>query len=146
MAGNERSGRALTFRMSEKELEKKINEYKRLVESGERTAPCWPDFREFLGYLQEDLDEVVNQGIELKGAYYTRALMLKSMGATCENYVLTHPHWRTPATAPIAKLLLAQGYGWTRKYTSVEKGAGGGNSKFEIHFGGSDKRSKQASK
>lgn len=144
MAGNEKSGRCLAFRMSEKELEKRINEYKNQVEDGTRSAPCWPDFREFLGYLQEDLDDVVEQGLKLKGAYYTRAILLKAMGETCENYLLTHPAWRTSATAQTAKLLLAQGYGWTKKYNAADKGPA--KTSIEISFGGSDNRAKKASK
>lgn len=145
MAGNDRSGRCLAFRMSDKQLEERIAEYKRRVDAGEVAAPCWPDFREYLGYLQEDLDEVVKQGLELKGAYYTRALMLKSMGETCENYLLTHPAWRTTATAQTAKLLLAQGYGWTRKYSANDK-SGPDRVDFVVHMGGKDPRAKKASK
>lgn len=144
MAGNQDSGRVLAFRMSEKELEKKIEEYKIKVESGEFNAPCWPHFRSYLGYLQEDLDAVVEQGMSVKGAYYTRALMLRKMGELCETYVATLPFWKENKS--MAKLQLQQGHGWTHKYADADKNKGGGTLELNVLFGGNDPRAKKAGK
>lgn len=144
VAGNGNSGNTLAFKMSEKELEQKIREYNERVESGEFFAACWPHFRNFLGYLQEDLDAVVEQGMSVKGAYYTRALMLRKMGETCEMYLSTLPYWRDNKS--IAKVHLLQGHGWTRKYTDSGKDTNTGPIEIKVAFGGSDPRGKKAAK
>lgn len=149
MANPDNSGKIVGFTMTTEELETKINEYKRMVRDGEVELPYWTDFREFLGIRQEVLDEVVERGYygenARESAYYERALLLKRMGETCENYLATHTNW-CGKNAVKSMMLLKQGLGWTKKYLDERTAKNDGPGRFEIRFGGSDSRSKQATK
>jgi hypothetical protein len=120
MANGDNSGRIVGFNMSEKELDEKIQQYKDMVKAGDVVLPYWTDFREFLGILQDALDEVMERGYFGDGAresaYHERALMIKRMGETCENYLNTHPNWGGK-NAVKSMMLLKQGLGYTKKYT-----------------------------
>lgn len=149
MANPDNSGKIVGFTMSQDEMERRINEYKRMVRDGKIELPYWTDFREFLGVRQEVLDEVVERGYYAEGAqesaYHGRALMLKSMGETCENYLATHPNW-SGKNAVKSMMLLKQGLGWTKKYIDERTASKGGPTSFSISFGGSDPRAKKAAK
>lgn len=148
MASSDNSGKIVGFKMSQDELEKKINEYKQLVKDGVIELPFWTDFREFLGIRQEVLDEVMERGYFSEGAsesaYHERAVMLKRMGETCENYLATHPNWGGKNSVK-SMMLLKQGLGWTKRYVD-DRGGKSGPSTFEIRFGGSDPRASKAAK
>ena len=79
MAGNQDSGRVLAFRLSDKELEKRIDEYKAMVDAEQIPRASWANFCAYLGYTEAEVAEVVTRGEEVKGAYYDRAVALKRM-------------------------------------------------------------------
>ena len=149
MASGDNSGKIVGFHMSEQTLEEKIQQYKDLVKAGEVELPFWTDFREFLGIRQDVLDEVMERGYYAEGAresaYYERALMLKRMGETCENYLNTHPNWGG-RNAVKSMMLLKQGLGYTKRYVDERAGAKAGPSKVTISFGAGDPRAKKAGK
>lgn len=149
MANGDNSGKIVGFNLSNEALAQKIQEYKDKVDRGEVELPFWTDFREFLGIRQDVLDEVMERGYYAEGArdsaYYERALMLKRMGETCENYLNTHPNWGG-RNAVKSMMLLKQGLGYTKRYVDERAGAKAGPSKVTISFGAGDPRAKKAGK
>lgn len=145
MAGNQDSGRVLAFKLNEKELQAKIDEYMGKADSGEIFLPCWPHFCSFLGLTEDDLDEVMERGFEVKGAYYDRAVMLKNMAQWCMGQLTSNPNW-SGKNAAKAIFLLKQGLGRMRKYTDNDKNTNNGPVEVKISFGGADPRSKRARK
>ena len=149
MAGSDNIGKITGFTISEAELAEKIQQYKDLVKQGQIELPFWTDFREFLGIRQDVLDEVMERGYFAEGAresaYYGRALMIKRMGETCENYLNTHPNWGG-RNAVKSMMLLKQGLGYTKKYQDERAGAKQGISKAKIIIQSNDPRVKDMSK
>lgn len=150
MAVSDVSGKIAGFTMSEKELASKIEQYKEMVSSGQITLPFWTDFREFLGIRQDVLDEVMERGYFGEGAvdsaYRQRALMIKAMGETCENYLTTHEGW-SGKNAVKSIMLLKQGLGYTQKYQDERSSAkGSGVSKAKIIIASHDPRAKDMGK
>lgn len=145
MAGNQQSGRVLAFRMGEKELVRKIEEYKQKTENGEIELPAWPSFCAFLGYTEDDVDEVMENGFSVRGAYYERAVALKNAAQWCQAQLTSNPNWGGRNAAK-AIFLLKQGLGRMRKYTDYDKKNGNEPIEVKISFGGPDPRAKKASK
>lgn len=149
MANNENTGRIPGFNMTTAELAEKIEKYKKMVKAGEVELPFWTDFREFLGVRQDVLDEVMERGFFGDGAetsaYRERALMLKRMGETCENYLNTHPGWGGK-NAVKSMMLLKQGLGYTKKYADERTGVKSGPSKAKIIIASADPRVKDMAK
>ena len=149
MANPDNSGKIPGFSMSEAELERKIQEYKDRVANGLVELPFWTDFREFLGIRQDVLDDLMERayfGEDAKGsAYYQRALMIKCMGETCENYLTTHPNWGGK-NAVKSMMLLKQGLGYTKKYQDERTSKAAGPSKAKIIIATTDPRAKDMGK
>ena len=149
MANADNLGKVPGFTMTAAELRKKIDEYKKMVKNGEVEMPFWTDFREFLGVRQDVLDEVMERGYfsdtAETSAYRERALMLKLMGETCENYLNTHPGW-AGKNAVKAMMLLKQGLGYTKKYQDERSGGKSGPSKAKIIIASADPRVKDMAK
>jgi hypothetical protein len=149
VAINDNLGKVPGFTMTAAELRKKIDEYKKMVKNGEVEMPFWTDFREFLGVRQDVLDEVMERGYfsdtAETSAYRERALMLKLMGETCENYLNTHPGW-AGKNAVKAMMLLKQGLGYTKKYQDERSGGKSGPSKAKIIIASADPRVKDMAK
>lgn len=149
MANNENTGRIPGFNMTTAELAEKIEKYKEMVKAGEVELPFWTDFREFLGVRQDVLDEVMERGFFSDGAetsaYRERALMIKRMGETCENYLNTHSGWGGK-NAVKSMMLLKQGLGYTKKYADERSGAKSGPSKAKIIISSADPRVKDMAK
>lgn len=139
----EKTGKIPGFDMSDEELRAKIEEYKIRVSSGAVELPFWTDFREFLGVRQDVIDEVMERGYfgdnAGESAYRNRALMIKSMGETCENYLTTHPNWGGK-NAVKSMMLLKQGLGYTKKYQDERSGKGAAVSKATIYIKSKDPR------
>lgn len=76
MAGNSNSGNVLAFKLSEKELETKLNTYKTAVESGEIPRASWANLCAYLGYTETEVGEVIARD-QVNSAYYSRAVALK---------------------------------------------------------------------
>lgn len=149
MANPEVSGKIVGFQMSEAELAKKIKQYKEMVANGEVEMPFWTDFREFLGIRQDVLDELMERAYFAedanKSAYHNRALMIKMMGETCENYLNTHPGWGGK-NAVKSMMLLKQGLGYTKKYADERNAGKQPPSKIKINISSLDPRVKDMGK
>ena len=146
MAGNTSSGNVLAFKMSEKELQKAIDQYKSDLEKGKFQRASWPHFCARLGYTEQEVSEVIRRGEEVKGAYYDRAIMLKRMLTWIRGEMLSSAGWGGQSQTK-AIFALQQDYGDGHQYVN-NRGVGnqGGNVNIKVGFGGSDPRGKRASK
>lgn len=82
------------FNMSEKELEKAINEYKNGVESGKYINPCPPQFYSIIGVDREIVRTVIAAGYKERSAYKKRAEMLKSALQWLRGEMASEIHWQ----------------------------------------------------
>lgn len=144
MAGNQDSGRVLAFRLSEKQLEKQIAQYKQDLAEGKFPRPSWPHFCARLGYTEAEVAEVIHRGVEIKGAYYERAVMLQRMLTWVRGEMLSGPGW-SGQNQTKAIYALKQDHGDGVRYTDGNSKPTG-PSRINIRFGGSDKRASKASK
>lgn len=144
MEKDEKQGKVLNFNISDKVLNAKIDEYIKRTECGEIELPSWPDFCNFLGCPADTLDQVMQQGFALRGAYYDRALALKRMAAWCEAQLVSNPRWGGKMLTK-SIFLLKQGFGGTRKYIDEKAPAKVIPERLIIDMGG-DKRAKEAGK
>lgn len=144
MAGNQDSGRVLAFKLSDKELDKKIEEYKGLVNAEEIPRASWANFCAFLGYTEAEVAEVVTRGIEVKGAYYERAVSLKRMMTWVRGQLSSGKGWNGQNQSR-AIFLMKQDHGDGVRYTDQDA-KNTGPVDVRISFGGGDPRSKKAGK
>ena len=79
MAGNANSGKNAAFLLSERELDKKIEQYKDDLKKGVFGRASWPHFAAYLDSTEEDLKEVIRLGDKGSNAYRGRARALKKM-------------------------------------------------------------------
>lgn len=77
MAGNSNSGKSIPFRMSEKELETKIQMFRDEYAEGQHGMVTWPQFCDFLGYSEREVMECYVRGKEGDNAYSGRARLLE---------------------------------------------------------------------
>jgi hypothetical protein len=144
MAGNQDSGRVLAFKLSDKELDRKIEEYKGLVNAEEIPRASWANFCAFLGYTEAEVAEVVTRGIEVKGAYYERAVSLKRMMTWVRGQLSSGKGWNGQNQSR-AIFLMKQDHGDGVRYTDQDA-KNTGPVEVKISFGGNDPRSKKAGK
>jgi hypothetical protein len=144
MAGNQDSGRVLAFKLSDKELDQKIEEYKGLVNAEEIPRASWANFCAFLGYTEAEVAEVVTRGIEVKGAYYERAVSLKRMMTWVRGQLSSGKGWNGQNQSR-AIFLMKQDHGDGVRYTDQDAKSTG-PVEVKISFGGNDPRSKKAGK
>lgn len=144
MAGNQDSGRVLAFKLSDKELDRKIEEYKGLVNAEEIPRASWANFCAFLGYTEAEVAEVVTRGIEVKGAYYERAVLLKRMMTWVRGQLSSGKGWNGQNQSR-AIFLMKQDHGDGVRYTDQDA-KNTGPVEVKISFGGNDPRSKKAGK
>lgn len=144
MAGNQGSGNVLAFRLSDKELEARIMEYKQQVESEAIPRASWANFCAFLGYTEAEVAEVVQRGMEVKGAYYERAVALKRMMTWVRGQLSSGKGWNGQNQSR-AIFLMKQDHGDGMRYSDVDDKASG-PIKVEVSFGGGDSRAKKAGK
>jgi hypothetical protein len=146
MAGNGSSGNVLAFRMSEKELDQAIDKYKEDLENGKFQRASWPHFCARLGYTEQEVQEVIRRGDEVKGAYWERAQMLKRMLTWIRGEMLSGSGWGGQSQTK-AIFALQQDYGDGLQYVNNRgSSTGGGPIQIQVGFGGSDQRGKKASK
>ena len=146
MAGNTSSGNVLVFRMTEEQLAKAIEQYKIDLENGKFQRASWPHFCARLGYTEQDVQEVIKRGDEVRGAYYERAQMLKRMLTWIRGEMLSGAGWGGQSQTK-AIFALQQDYGDGLQYVNNRgTAAGGGNIRVELGFGGGDPRGKKAGK
>jgi hypothetical protein len=144
MAGNQDSGRVLAFKLSDKELDRNIEEYKGMVNAEEIPRASWANFCAFLGYTEAEVAEVVTRGIEVKGAYYERAVSLKRMMTWVRGQLSSGKGWNGQNQSR-AIFLMKQDHGDGVRYTDQDA-KNTGPVEVKISFGGNDPRSKKAGK
>lgn len=77
MAGNEKSGAGIAFRMSEDNLKKSIDDFRKEYSDGSRGMVTWELFCSYLGYSVDQVRECYLRGkTEKKNAYNGRAELL----------------------------------------------------------------------
>lgn len=144
VAGNGNSGGIIAFKLSEKEFDKKIEEYKSGVYDGTVPTPCPSDFYTFLGYSTEDMRELIGYRDNATSAYSNRAKAAKKMLDWCKNQLVTHPAW-SGKNLTKAIFLLKQDWGDGQTYRDQDAKATG-PAQVNIKFGGDDKRAARARK
>jgi hypothetical protein len=144
MAGNQDSGRVLAFRLSDKELETRIYEYKAMVDAEQIPRASWANFCAYLGYTEAEVAEVVTRGEEVKGAYYDRAVALKRMMTWVRGQLSSGKGWNGQNQSR-AIFLMKQDHGDGVRY-SDQDAKGNGPVEVKVSFGGNDPRAKKAGK
>lgn len=144
MAGNQDSGRVLAFRLSDKELERAIAQYKADLEAEKFPRASWPHFCARLGYTEREVEQVIARGEEVKGAYYERAVMLQRMLTWIRGEMLSGAGW-SGQNQTKAIFALKQEMGDGMAYTDG-RGKQAGPSEVRVVFGGGDSRAKRAGK
>lgn len=144
MAGNENSGRNPTFHLSEKELLRKIDQYKQDLADGVFARASWPHFAAYLDSTEQELSEVIEQGGKRVSAYWGRAEALKKMATWVRGQYMSAPGWNGQLTSR-AIFALKQDIGDGVKWTDQDAKQTG-PVEVRISFGGDDKRSKDAAK
>ena len=144
MAGNQDSGRVLAFKLSEKQLKTEITKYKQALEAGLFERASWPHFCARLGYTEEEVGEVIKRGLEVRGAYYDRAVILQRHLTWMRGEMLSGKGWGGQNQTK-AIYALKQDYGDGIRYTDGNSKPTG-PSRINIRFGGTDKRANKASK
>lgn len=144
MAGNQDSGRVLAFKLSEKQLKTEIAKYKQDLEAGLFERASWPHFCARLGYTEEEVGEVIKRGLEVRGAYYDRAVILQRHLTWMRGEMLSGKGWGGQNQTK-AIYALKQDYGDGIRYTDGNSKPTG-PSRINIRFGGTDKRANKASK
>ena len=88
MAGNSNSGKSIAFRMSEKELEKKIQKFRDEYGDGQHGMVSWPLFCDFIGYSLEEVAECYQKGKGADNAYSGRASLLEKFATAVNGMTL----------------------------------------------------------
>ena len=134
MAGNEKSGNVIAFRMTESELERKMEEFRNAFGDGSRGMVTWERFCAFLGYSVEEVKECYQRGREKGSAYSGRSRLLEKFLTECKAMMV-----ETCDTAAKLNKLIDVDPLRDKDVQSNEK-------VFEIRFAVGDKRSEQARK
>lgn len=141
MAGNSNSGNVLAFKLSEKELETKLNTYKIAVESGEIPRASWANLCAYLGYTEIEVGEVIARD-QANSAYYSRAVALKRALTWVRGQLASGNGW-SGQNQSRAIFLLKQDHGDGIRY-SDQDAKQTGPIEVKVSFGGSDSRAKKA--
>lgn len=141
MAGNSNSGNVLAFKLSEKELETKLNTYKTAVESGEIPRASWANLCAYLGYTETEVGEVIARD-QVNSAYYSRAVALKRALTWVRGQLASGNGW-SGQNQSRAIFLLKQDHGDGIRY-SDQDAKQTGPIEVKVSFGGSDSRAKKA--
>lgn len=144
MGGNASSGNVLAFRMSDKELQRAIDQYKADLEAGKFPRASWPHFCAYLGYTEREVEQVIARGEEIKGAYYDRAVVLKRMMTWIRGEMLSGAGW-SGQNQTKAIFALKQDHGDGVRYSDND-GKQTGPQEVRVIFGDGDPRAKRASK
>ena len=144
MAGNSNSGRNPTFHLSEKDLEKKIKQYKLDLENGVFARASWPHFAAYLDSTEADLSDVIKQGANKDSAYRGRAELLKKMLTWVRGQMMSAKEWNGQLTSR-AIFALKQDIGDGVKWTDQDSKQTG-PVEVKISFGGDDPRARKAAK
>lgn len=144
MPGNENSGAGIPFKMSEKELNLAIDQYKKDLENEKFPRASWPHFCAVLGYTEAEVKECMDRGEKRESAYYGRAVTLKKMATWVRGQMLSGAGWsgqnQTKAIFAL-KQDVGDGVSYADKDTGTQTPI-----RIDLRFGGADPRGKKAGK
>lgn len=89
MAGNANSGFGIAFRLSDSQLERKIDEFRKTYSDGSKGIVTWSLFCMFLGYSEDEVRECYLRGKAGKNAYNVRADLLEKFHTECKALTCT---------------------------------------------------------
>lgn len=144
MAGNANSGAVLAFKLTDKQLQQAIDQYKADLEAEKFPRASWPHFCARLGYTEKEVEQVITRGEEVKGAYYERAVMLQRMLTWIRGEMLSGAGW-SGQNQTKAIYALKQDNGDGIAYTDG-KSKQSGPQEVRVVFGSGDSRAKKACK
>lgn len=135
MAGNEKSGNVIAFRMTESELEQKIEIFRQMYGNGSRGMVTWERFCAFLGYSLEEVKECYQRGRERGSAYSGRSKLIEKFYTEVQAMMIETCGQNRALAGKLAERDLIR-----------DKDKQDNSKVFYIEFGGGDKRSEQARK
>lgn len=124
MRNNVKTGKPRQFPLDYQEAKEKIREYQTLYEENKIDIPSVPGFCAFIGTDTGKFVETINNPVATNN---NLADLLRAFGTWCDGVTIDK------CPAPIARLLLAQGFGG-HNYT--EKQEQNHNVKIDVKFGG----------
>ena len=134
MAGNEKSGNVIAFRMTENELIKKIEQFRQEFGSGQKGMVTWERFCAFLGYSVEEVKECYERGREKGSAYSGRSKLLEKFHTECKAMMVETCDKAAALNKLVGRDLLR------------DDDKGSNEKTFLIIFGNGDKRAEDARK
>lgn len=134
MAGNEKSGNVIAFRMTENELKQKIEEFRVEFGKGQNGMVTWERFCAFLGYSVEEVKECYQRGREKGSAYGGRSKLLEKFHTECKAMMVETCDKAAALNKLVGRDLLR------------DDDKGNNEKTFLILFGGGDKRAEEARK
>ena len=134
LAGNEKSGKVIAFRMTESELSRKIDSFRDEYGNGSKGMVTWERFCAYLGYSLEEVKECYQRGLEKGSAYGGRSKLLERFLTECRAMMVA----TCDTAAKLNKLVDADPLR-DKEQQSNER-------VYRIEFGNGDKRSEEARK
>ena len=134
MAGNEKSGNVIAFRMTESELKQRIEDFRKEYGQGQHGMVTWDRFCAFLGYSAEEVKECYQKGLAKGSAYGGRSKLLEKFLTECKAMMVE----TCDTAAKLNKLIDVN--------PLKDEEAQDNRKVYEFRFGNGDKRSEQARK
>lgn len=135
LAGNEKSGNVIAFRLSDNQLKKAIDDFRDEYGDGSKGIVTWERFCAYLGYSIDQVRECYTRGKSKVNAYSGRAEQLEVFYTECRAMMFETcgKHQSLAKTLAAVNHLLPEG----QEQAPPE---------IVISFGGSDKRAMEAMK
>lgn len=133
MAGNEKSGNVIAFRMYESELERRIDSFREEYGNGDKGMVTWERFCAFLGYSVEEVKECYQRGREKGSAYSGRSKLIEKFYTECQALMLETCGQNRALAGKLAERDLLR-----------DKDKQNSEKTFRIEFGGGDPRAEKA--
>lgn len=135
LAGNEKSGNVIPFRMKESELEQRIQDFRTTYGDGQQGMVTWERFCAFLGYSLEEVKECYQRGREPGSAYSGRSKLIEKFYTECQAMMIETCGQNRALAGKLAERDLIR-----------DKDKQNNERTFLILFGDGDKRAEQARK
>ena len=136
----------IAFKMTDKELESAINQYKTDLNDGKFERASWPHFCAFLGYTEDEVREVVDRATDCSSVYWKRAVMLRRMSTWVRGQLLSGPGW-SGQNQSRAVFALQQPMADGSRYANFRSSTDGNAApSMVVSFGGGDDRARKARK
>lgn len=135
MAGNDKSGNVIAFRMPESELERNIEQFREEYGDGSKGMATWERFCAYLGYSLEEVKECYQRGRERGSAYSGRSKLIEKFYTECQAMMIETCGQNRALAGKLAERDLIR-----------DKDKQDNSKVFRIEFGGGDKRAEQARK